>query len=171
MTVRAVEARALPGVGCYYFDSVGVPSPEEMCRDFGTPGQWQALTTQRWLDRFAANSDGVDVCVLDGQTRPSFVLHAAERAGLALVRILLLDCASAVRHARLAGPRRQPELANTRMDGWAAYLRGQADALSLPVVDTTSITIAGAADALVVHIEAARAERQGALNKRLEPTR
>jgi len=25
------------------------------------------------------------------------------------------------------------------MDGWAAYLRGQADALSIPVVDTTTL--------------------------------
>src|SRR5438093_10194434 len=93
-TVRAVEARALLGVRCYYLDSIGVPSLEEMSRDFGSPERWQAVTTQRWLDRFSADADGAEVYVLDGQTRPSFVRSAAERAGLAVARVLLLDCAS-----------------------------------------------------------------------------
>jgi hypothetical protein len=48
------------------------------------------------------------------------------------------------------------------MDCWAAYLRGQADALNLPVIDTTSLEIDGAADALLVYVEMARAERQAA---------
>jgi hypothetical protein len=34
------------------------------------------------------------------------------------------------------------------MAGWAGYLRGQADALGLPVLDTTRLTIAEATDAL-----------------------
>jgi hypothetical protein len=34
------------------------------------------------------------------------------------------------------------------MDNWAAYLRGQADALGLPIVDTTELTIAEATDHL-----------------------
>jgi hypothetical protein len=79
--VRALESRTLKGVRCYYFDTAGVPSPDEMDRGFDGPDQWQATTTQRWFDRFAANADGAAVCVLDGQTRPSFVRTAAERAG------------------------------------------------------------------------------------------
>ncbi len=160
--MRALESRALPGVRCYYFDAVGVPSLEEMCRAFGSPEQWQSLTTQRWLNRFAADPDGAEVYVLDGQTRPSFVRNAAERAHVALARVALLDCAPAVRHARLAGPRGQPELSNSQMDCWAAYLRGQADAMNLPVIDTTSLGTDGAADALVVYVEMIRAERQAA---------
>jgi hypothetical protein len=31
------------------------------------------------------------------------------------------------------------------MDSWAAYLRGQADALGLPIVDTTALTVDEAA--------------------------
>ena len=34
--------------------------------------------------------------------------------------------------------RRQPELANPQMDCWAAYLRGQADALNLSIIDTSN---------------------------------
>ncbi|HUK82765.1 MAG TPA: hypothetical protein VLZ12_09080 [Verrucomicrobiae bacterium] len=161
-TVCALEARALPGIRCYYFDSVGVPSTEEMCRDFGSPEQWQALTTRRWIDRLATVADGTEVCVLDAQTRPSFVRTAAERARVAIARVVLLDATPAVRHARLTGPRRQPELCNPQMDCWAAYLRGQADALNLPVIDTTGVGIGAVADALVIHVEAIRGERERA---------
>ena len=158
--VSALATRALPGVRCYYFDSVGVPSPEEMKRDFGGGEQWQALMTQQWLDRLAADPDGAEVYVLDGQTSPTFVIKAAERSGIDGVRIVLLDCEALVRHTRLIELCRQRELANSQMDCWAAYLRGQADALDLPVIDTTGQDIEAVADTLVVHVERARAERQ-----------
>jgi hypothetical protein len=160
--VRELEARALPGVRCYYFDVAGVPSLDEMHRDFGGPEGWQAVTTQQWIDRLAADPDGAELYVLDGQTRPSFVLSAAERASVVLTRVVLLDCAASVRHARLAGPRSQPEPLNSQMDCWAAYLRGQADALKLPVIDTTGIGIAAAADELTLHVQALRGERHAA---------
>jgi hypothetical protein len=123
-------------------------------------GQWQAITTQRWLDRLAADPDGVEVYVLDAQTRPSYVNGAAGRAGVGVVRIVLLDCAPTVRNSRLVDLRGQPELANASMDTWAVYLRGQADALGLPVIDTTSLPIEGVAEALVIEIESARAQRR-----------
>jgi len=76
--------------------------------------------------------------------------------------MVLLDCAPAVRHARLVGPRGQPELSNSRMDCWAAYLRGQADALNLPVIDTTSLELDAVVDALVVYVRQIQAERAAA---------
>jgi len=155
-TVRALEARALSGVRCYYFDAVGVPSAEY--RGSGGPEGWQAVTTNEWMRRLVADPDGADVYVLDGQTRPSFVRGAVEGNRRAFVRIVLLDCAPAVRHARLVGPRGQPELSSARMDCWAAYLRGQADALNLPIIDTTDLGIDAAVDALVVYVEQVRAE-------------
>ena len=54
------------------------------------------------------------------------------------------------RTERLCGPRGQPELARNRMMAWAAYLRGQADALKLPVIDTTDLPIAQVAERLEV---------------------
>ena len=45
--------------------------------------------------------------------------------------------ALAVRAADSA-QRLAPELANPRMDCWAAYLRGQADALNLSIIDTSN---------------------------------
>jgi hypothetical protein len=118
--VRALDQRTLPGVRCYHFDSIGVPSREEIDRDFGGGEQWQALSTQKWLERLATDPDGVEVYVLDGQTRPSFVSKAAEQVGVNVVQVLL-DCAPEVRNGRLIEMRGQPELANSRMDCWAAY--------------------------------------------------
>ena len=154
--VRALETRNLPGVGCYYFDSIGVPEPEVMKRDFGSGEDWQAYATKQWLDRLATNTGDADVHVLDGQVRPSHVVEAAEQAGLSLVKIVLLDCTPEARYFRLVELRQQPSLANAQMDCWAAYLRGQADALKLPVIDTTTLEIDEVADALMAHVEAAR---------------
>jgi hypothetical protein len=128
-----------------------------MDREFGGGEQWQALTTQEWLVRLAADPDGAEVYVLDGQTRPTFVIMAAERSRIDGVRIVLMDCEPSVRHTRLIDLRGQAELANSQMDCWAAYLRGQADALGLPVIDTTGQAIQTIADILVDHVERARA--------------
>lgn len=54
------------------------------------------------------------------------------------------------------GGRGQSELATPRMDAWAAYLRGQADALGIAVYDTTSMEPASVADALAKLIDALR---------------
>jgi len=145
--VRAVEARALPGVCCFYFDSIGVPSMEVMTRDFGGGEKWQAHATARWMARLDALPGDVHVAVLDGQTRPSVVFEAA-RSCAGDVRVALLDCSAEARAERLCGPRGQPELVSGRMNNWAAYLRGQADALRLPIIDTTALTVEEVADEL-----------------------
>jgi phosphinothricin acetyltransferase len=96
------------------------------------------------------------VSVLDGQTRPSFVRQALAEPALAAleVRMVLLDCGAKVRRARLAA-RGQPELARQGMDRWAVYLRGQADALGLPVIDTSKLTAEQVADRLAQEMETA----------------
>ena len=151
-TVRALEDRSIPGVRCFYFDSIGVPPTQEMERDHGGPDQWQASATREWLTRLAGLSSDIGLAVLDGQTRPSFVFEAAAVAAPRSVRVALLDCSPQVRNSRLRTSRKQPELANVTVDLWAAYLRGQADALNLKVIDTTALTISQAADQLESHV-------------------
>jgi len=154
--VRTLEARRISGVRCYHFDSIGVPPPEAMQREWGSGERWQEEMTKRWIERLAANPDSGELAVLEGQTRPSFIQPHLAGAGIRHARILLLDCTPAVRLARLHGPRGQPELAEARMEAWAAYLRGQADALGIRVIDTSDISIEGVADALRVEIAALR---------------
>jgi hypothetical protein len=150
--VRALEARNLEGVRCYYFDSVGMPSPKEMTAEFGSPSGWQEAMTYPWINRLAENVDGARIAILDGQVRPSVAQAAFAKAGVSPGRIVLVDCADDVRNARLRGPRNQPALASDDMTAWAKYLRGQAHALALPTIDTTRASIATATDALLENV-------------------
>lgn len=156
--VSALETMALPGVRCFHFDSIGVPDAATMERDYGGAEGWQAAMTRRWMVRLAG--EPAEVVVLDGQTRPSYV-RAAPVADVP-TRILLLDCSPEERARRLAGPRGQPELASERMAAWAAYLRGQADALGIRVVNTTPLTPDAVARELAAEVELLRAERRAA---------
>lgn len=137
--VRGIEKLSIRGVGCYYFDSIGVPSLLEMTCRFGSPADWQSAATEYWISMLLSNKDSVQVAVLDGQVRPSVVQVAFERLGARRTQIVLIDCSHADRNARLRGSRGQPDLANAEMDCWAAYLRGQADALKMPIINTTQL--------------------------------
>jgi energy-coupling factor transporter ATP-binding protein EcfA2 len=152
--VGRLAALTLPGVGCYHFDSIGVPTPDEMAARFDTGWSWQAWALGEWLARLVRNEDRVRVAVLDAQVRPSAVRDAFARHGVTRGGVLLVDCAPAERNARLRGPRGQPDLATADMDAWAAYLRGQADALGVPVLDTTGASAETSLAELRAHLAA-----------------
>ncbi|HWZ90280.1 MAG TPA: hypothetical protein VNW92_15560 [Polyangiaceae bacterium] len=155
--VLALAARSDPRVACFYFDSIGVPTPEAIERDFGGGERWQAHATDQWIARLVTEGSSTTVNVLDAQTRPSFVRAALARASHSRSQIVLLDCASEIRRARLVS-RGQSDLATSQMDLWAAYLRGQADALGLPVLETSRLSVAEVADALREIAETLRGE-------------
>jgi hypothetical protein len=159
-SVRALESLSLPGVRCFYFDSVGVPGTEEMERAYGGGEGWQAAMTAQWMRRLV--TEETEVAVLDGQTRPSIVRAAIAAVAAPWSTIVLLDCSPEERGRRLAGPRGQPELASEGMSAWAAYLRGQADALGLPVVDTTEVSFELVAAKLAAAVERLRQARAAA---------
>ena len=77
---KTLETRAIAGVRCYYFDSIGVPPIEIMERDFGGGEKWQAMATAHWVDRLVEKRDGARIAILEGQTRPSFIQPALARA-------------------------------------------------------------------------------------------
>ena len=115
-----------------------MPAPDEL-QELDRQGiSWQAQTTRAWIEKLAAAPDALSL--LEGQTTPSCINAEAKRIQLPRWSIVLLDCDPGVRGRRLAR-RGQAELATPRMDTWAAYLRGQADALGLPVIDTSSLSI------------------------------
>ena len=137
--VRRLSDLRLSGVGCYEFDSIGIPSADEIAARFTDGAGFQAWALEEWMVRLARNADHVRVAVLDAQVGPRAALDAMARHDIVRSGVVLADCGPDERNARLSGPRGQPELANARMDCWAAYLRGQADALDLPVLDTTGV--------------------------------
>ena len=148
--VQCLEARRPSRMRFFYFDSIGVPSEDTMKRDFGSGEGWQATATKQWISRLANEPSGA-VNILEGQTRPTFVKAALSNSGVKNVRIVLLECSAPARRARLAA-RGQLEIATVQMDIWAGYLRGQADALQLPVIDTTFMNPEAAADALELEV-------------------
>jgi hypothetical protein len=150
---RGLAALGLPGVVCYYFDRIGVPSPAEIAAHFGDGAAWQAWALDQWVERLARNDDGAELAVLDAQVRPHAALEALRRHGIARGRVVLIDCGYDERNARLRGPRGQPELATPDMDCFAAYMRGQADALGLPILNTTARDEAACLDELRHHAE------------------
>lgn len=161
--VRALAALDLPGLRCYEFDAIGIPSEEDITARFGGGEAFQAWALDAWVARLARNEDRVATAVLDAQVRPKAAYDALARHGLTCGAVVLVDCAYTERNMRLREVRGQPELATAQMDTWAAYLRGQADALNLRVIDTTGASIAAGVAALQ--------EALGALPTRVASTR
>jgi tetratricopeptide (TPR) repeat protein len=119
--VLALDEQRRAGVACVNCDRTGQ-----------TLAQW----IQRMLD-----DRRIEVAVLDTQVRPSDARRELARAAVAVSRVVLVDCEPARRNERLRESRGQADLATPGMDCWAAYLRGQADALQLPIIDTTSAAV------------------------------
>jgi len=137
-TAEVLERRPTWRGRTHFFDSIGVPSGEEMeAGDWGGE-DWQMWATRQWMDRLAQGDSALQL--LEAQTRPTSVLTALAKHDDLKAEIILLDCTIEVRRYRLVELRKRPELANAQMDCWAAYLAGQAHALGLPVIDTGELT-------------------------------
>lgn len=153
--VRALERRALPAVRCYYFDAIGVPSAEQMEREWGGGDGWQEDATRRWIERLTADNERAAVSVLDGQTRHSFIRKHADPVGVTYA-VVLLDCSAPVRERRLTEGRAQPELVTHRMEDWADYLRDEAATHGAPIVDTSELSVEAVTDVLQREVERLR---------------
>ena len=69
--------------------------------------------------------------------RIAFIREALVAAGLTDARVVLVDCDDETRTRRLVHDRQQPELSNDAMKNWATYLRDEAYAANVEVLDTT----------------------------------
>ena len=123
----------IPGVKGFNCDRVKIESDE-----MADP---QADVLRYWISHLSRPETGIELAVLDTQIRPHRALEVLSQAAINYAQIVLVDCDPVKRNERLHMDRGQPELANPRMDCWAAYLRGQADALSLSIIDTSNDSI------------------------------
>jgi ABC-type arginine transport system ATPase subunit len=124
---------AIPGVTGVNCDRVKVESDET-----ADPSDRQADILRYWISQVSQPETGIELAVLDTQIRPHRALEVLDQAAIEYAQIVLVDCDPVKRNERLHMERGQPELANPQMDCWAAYLRGQADALQLSVIDTSN---------------------------------
>lgn len=98
----------------------------------------QAEILRYWISQLSQQETIIELAVLDTQIRPHRALEVLNQSAVQHAQIVLVDCEPLKRNERLHMDRGQPELANPQMDCWAAYLRGQADALSLSIIDTSN---------------------------------
>lgn len=122
-----------------YFDSIGVPSNEEMIKQFGGGEEWQRITTEKWVRNIKDKFVESKTTILDGQTRPSFIEEVCKENAIISYEVILFDCSNEVRTQRLVD-RGQPELANEQMMNWAQYLRNESAQRRYSVIDNTNLT-------------------------------
>jgi energy-coupling factor transporter ATP-binding protein EcfA2 len=127
---------AIPGVKGFNCDRVEIKSDETI-----DSADRQADILRYWISHLRQAETGIELAVLDTQIRPHRALEVLSQAAINYAQIVLVDCDPVKRNERLHMDRGQPELANPRMDCWAAYLRGQADALGLSIIDTSNDSI------------------------------
>jgi hypothetical protein len=144
-----LDALSLTGVACYQADTI-----PRWYADGSRPHAVRcAHADARHQINFALreSADG-RLAVLEGQIRPSVAHAIFQELGLIDAAVVLVDCDYLERNARLRGPRNQPHLASPEMDCWAAYLRGQADALRIPRIDTTHRTLTECCEELLAYV-------------------
>jgi hypothetical protein len=113
-----------------------------MITQFGSVEGWQKAKTFEWIERIRDEflSKGKSV-LFDGQMRISFILEACKAAGIINYEVVLVDCDDSSRESRLRLDRRQPELATERMMNWARFLRNEALAADVLILDTSEHSI------------------------------
>lgn len=140
---RAYEATH-PNVCVFFFDSVGVPSLEEM-QSFGDGhqpgGAWQRAVTLRWLQRISPLLLESKPVLFEGQMRIAFIREGLQAAAISNARIVLVDCDDDTRRSRLTHHRDQPEIADADMMTWARYLRNEAIETGCTIFDTSELTL------------------------------
>ena len=126
---------AIPGVEGINCDRVKIEADETA--GVSDP---QVDRLRYWISQLSKPETRIDLAVLDTQIRPHLAQAVLNQAEI-VTQIVLVDCDPVKRNERLHMDRGQPELANPQMDCWAAYLRGQADALNLSIIDTSTDSI------------------------------
>lgn len=133
---------AIEGVECINCDRVKVDVPAS-----ADSSDYQAAILKYWLTEVSEKQ--YEAVVLDTQIRPHRAKEVLEQMGIIKSEIILVDCDPVKRNARLRRERGQPELATAQMDCWAAYLRGQADAVGLQIIDTSDDDIERSLNSLI----------------------
>lgn len=137
--VNNVEKMNPENISFCYFDSIGVPSTEEMNEKFGGPEAWQKMSTEVWIQKIITDYVSDEIVMLDGQIRLSFIIEICKNLAVENYEIVLFDCNDEVRKERLIS-RGHADLANDGMMGWATYLRKEANTLNAHIIDNSDLT-------------------------------
>jgi len=122
------------------FDSIGVPSNEEMIQEYGSGENWQREKTFEWIQKMVCGFPDKKLIILDGQVNLQFIKAGFERQNFSNYRIILIDCTQEIMIQRLIEERQQPWLASQDMKNWLDFLRNQAEQFHEPIINTSQIS-------------------------------
>jgi predicted kinase len=144
---RAIEERDSAFDEVLFFDSIGVPAADQ--RGEG----WQRAMTIAWMEKIARLLDAGRCVLFEGQMRIAFIQEALAAAQIANSRIILIDCDDTTRGLRLSTERNQPELDNPVMTNWATYLRNEAIAAGIEILDTGRVAFSECVERICGHLD------------------
>lgn len=125
-------------ISIHGFDSIGVPSIEEMEELHGSGTEWRRHTTNEWIRRLIHDVEE-PIVFLEGQVNLDFIIDAFTHHAFENFRIVFIDCDEDEMMRRLIEERNQPELATEDMKNWRQHLRSQADEFEVHVINTATI--------------------------------
>jgi|SRR3989344_4479479 len=121
------------------FDSIGVPSAEDMVKEYGSGENWQCAKTYEWIGKMVNGYPGKEVIIMDGQANLEFIKKGFEKQNFKDYQIVLIDCEQDVMINRLIDERQQAWLADEDMKNWLKFLRRQAQDFGAPIIETSHI--------------------------------
>ena len=122
------------------FDSIGVPSKEEMVLGYGSGENWQREKTFEWIQKMVCDFPDKKLIIFEGQVNLQFIKEGFERQNFSNYRIILIDCTQEIMIQRLLEERQQPWLASRDMKNWLDFLRNQAKQFHTTIINTSQIS-------------------------------
>lgn len=138
-TIKNIQEDRTENLDFFFFDSIGVPTPEEMKNKFGSGEEWQRITTHNWVKKIKEETLTEKSALLDGQINPSFIDEACKENNLENYEVILFHCSDEKRSERLI-ERGHPELVNEDMNNWSKYLHEEAVKRGYKIINTTKLT-------------------------------
>lgn len=127
-------------MGFITFDSIGVPTYEEMIDEYTSPEKWQEEKTSFWINKILNEHKNKKV-IIEGQVDLKFIIDAFSKYDFTEYKIILLDCDEEVMCERVIENRKQSYLIDDDMKNWLKYLRNQAKELDVIILNTSNKTI------------------------------
>lgn len=121
-----------------HFDKIGVPTVEEMVRDFGSGAKWQEAKAYEWIKKLIQTDR--EKVFFEGQVNLQFIRNGFSRHRFTSYKTVLLDCSEEVMRKRLVMDRSQPELFTREMLNWLKFLRDQAREFNATIIDTSNLS-------------------------------
>jgi dephospho-CoA kinase len=99
--VKALDRVCFPEFKIIYFDSIGVPSLDEMNAKYNGPEEWQKIKTNEWVKTIKETLIDDKHVIFDGQIRPIFIQEACLKNEMRAYEVILFDCSDEERKRRL----------------------------------------------------------------------